>query len=253
MITFEHVVKVFAGRAVLDKLSFEVRKGETFVLLGPSGTGKSVLLKHMVKLMTPDSGRVLVDGDVISEAEGRDLERIRERFGFLFQGGALLAWMSVFENVAFPLREKTKMRRHEIKARVEEVLEMVGLQDDGKKLPAEISGGMRKRAGLARAIVHKPEIVLYDEPTSGLDPVSARKIDELIRDLGEKTAITSVVVTHDMHSALMIGDRITMLADGGVVASAIPSEFLGLKVPQVVQFLEAQFITRRGGWEKDMI
>ncbi len=129
---------------------------------------------------------------------------------------------------------------------------MVGLQDDGEQLPADISGGMKKRAGLARAIVHKPEIVLYDEPTSGLDPVSARRIDELICELGKKTGITSVVVTHDMHSALLIGDRLTMLSGGGLVESATPEEFIRSKAPQVVQFLEAQFITRRGGWEKGL-
>ena len=145
MIRFENIVKSLGGRVVLNGIDFEVNRGETFVILGPSGTGKSVSLKHMVKLMTPDEGRVLIDGEAINEAEGRDLERIRERFGVLFQGGALLAWMTVFDNVALPLREKTKMRRHEIKARVEEVLAMVGLQDDGKKLPANISGGMKKR------------------------------------------------------------------------------------------------------------
>lgn len=253
MIVFEDVVKTLAGRNVLDHLNLEIEKGETYVILGPSGTGKSVSLKHMIRLMRPSSGRVLIDGDVISEAEGSELERIRERFGVLFQGGALLAWMSVFDNVALPLREKTDRRWHEIKARVKEVLAMVGLENDGAKMPSDISGGMKKRAGLARAIVRKPEVVLYDEPTSGLDPVSARKIDRLIVDLGEQTKLTSVVVTHDLHSALSIGDRIAMLDDGKVVASGTPAELVKSDVPAMRAFLDAQYITKRGSWEKELL
>jgi phospholipid/cholesterol/gamma-HCH transport system substrate-binding protein len=172
MIRFENVTKILGGRAVLDAMSFEIRKGETFVIVGPSGVGKSVTLKHMVRLLTPDMGRVLVGGEEVSEARGRDLEHIRDRFGYLFQNGALLAWLTVGENVALPLREKTSLGEEQIREKVRLTLGMVGLADDAEKYPDEISGGMRKRAGLARAIIRDPEIVLYDEPTSGLDPVT---------------------------------------------------------------------------------
>lgn len=251
MIRFENVKKRLGGKAVLDGVDFEVQKGETFVIVGPSGAGKSVSLKHMVRLLTPDSGRVVVDGECISEASGRDLERIRERFGYLFQGGALLAWLTVSENVALPLREKTHMSDSEILSKVQEMLTLVGLENDGEKRPGEISGGMKKRAGLARAIVTNPEIVLYDEPTSGLDPVTARTIDQLIENLRVTLGVTSVVVTHDLHSALTIGSRIAMLHGGGIVELCTPDEFVRSENIEVKRFLEAQFITKEGAWERN--
>lgn len=250
MIRFENVSKVLSGKKILDGLSFEVKKGETFVIVGPSGTGKSVTLKHMVRLLTPDEGDVLVGEDNISAATGHDLERLRERFGYLFQGGALLAWMTLEENVALPLLEKSDMSCDEIDERVHSVLEKVGLADDKQKHPAEISGGMRKRAGLARAIVRDPAIVLYDEPTSGLDPVTARTIDALIDDMQRETGITSVVVTHDLHSALSIGDRIALLYDGNFIQVGSRDDFLDSDNPEVKAFLESQFITKRGSWER---
>lgn len=249
-IRFDNVTKVLGGRKILDTVSFEVQPGEVFVLVGPSGTGKSVTLKHMVRLMTPDEGDVYVGDDLISEASSHELERIRERFGYLFQGGALLAWMSVGENVALPLREKSAMSEEEIEARVQKTLGMVGLADDADKMPVEISGGMQKRAGLARAIIRDPEIVLYDEPTSGLDPVTARVIDELIDGLRRRIGVTSVVVTHDLHSALSIGDRIAMLSEGHIVELADPEAFIASECPEVQEFLASQFITRRGAWER---
>jgi phospholipid/cholesterol/gamma-HCH transport system ATP-binding protein len=203
--------------------------------------------------MTPDQGRVLVGSDVVSEASGQRLDAIRSRFGVLFQGGALLEWLSVGENVALPLREKTTMGNEEIEKRVLDKLQMVGLQEDVDKYPAEISGGMRKRAGLARAIILDPEIILYDEPTSGLDPVSSRTIDKLIDDMRRELGVTSVVVTHDLHSALSIGTRIAMLMNGKIVELAEPAQFVNSKQEEVLAFLESQFITRRGGWEKDMV
>lgn len=251
MIRFENIKKRLGGKDVLDGVDFEVQKGETFVIVGPSGAGKSVSLKHMVRLLTPDSGRVVVDGECISEASGRDLERIRERFGYLFQGGALLAWLTVSENVALPLREKTRMSDSDILSKVQEVLTLVGLEDDGEKRPGEISGGMKKRAGLARAIVTNPEIVLYDEPTSGLDPVTARTIDQLIENLRVTLGVTSVVVTHDLHSALTIGSRIAMLHGGGIVELCTPDEFVRSESIEVKRFLEAQFITKEGAWERN--
>ncbi|OGV65630.1 MAG: hypothetical protein A2498_08965 [Lentisphaerae bacterium RIFOXYC12_FULL_60_16] len=250
MIRFEKVQKSLGGRQVLDGVDFDIQQGETFVIVGPSGVGKSVTLKHMVRLMTPDQGKVWVGDTCVSEARGDDLRRIRERFGYLFQGGALLAWLNLAENVALPLRENTDASEDEIQERVHRVLEMVGLQADANKQPSEISGGMRKRAGLARAIVGKPEIVLYDEPTSGLDPVTARTIDTLIEQMRRDMGITSVVVTHDMHSALSIGTRIAMLHDGRIVELADPDRFVQSEQPEVKAFLEAQYITRTGGWER---
>ncbi len=245
MIRFEQVRKSFGRNRVLDNLSFEIEKGEVFVIVGPSGTGKSVALKHMVRLLTPDAGRVWVGDEIVSEADNAALERIRERFGYLFQGGALLAWMNVADNVALPLQEKTKLNEEEIDRKVRATLAMVGLEDDGEKLPAEISGGMQKRAGLARAIVRDPEIILYDEPTTGLDPVTSRVIDRLIARLNRKMGITSVVVTHDLHSALSIGHRIAMLKDGHIVELATPEAFRDSREPAVREFLEAQFILPR--------
>ncbi len=250
MIRFENVVKTLSGRRVLDGVSYEVVKGETFVIVGPSGTGKSVTLKHMVRLMTPDEGNVYVGDDIVSRAHGRNLERIRSRFGYLFQGGALLEWLTVAENVALPLREKTRLGEAEIQRRVAETLARVELGGDMEKRPSEISGGMRKRAGLARAIIMEPEIVLYDEPTSGLDPVTSRTIDTLIEQMRKDLGVTSIVVTHDLHSALSIGTRIAMLHSGRVVELATPQEFIASTEPEVQAFLASQFITVRGAWER---
>lgn len=241
MIAFEHVTKSFGPKKVLDDVSYEIAKGEVFMIVGPSGTGKSVSLKHMVRLLTPDSGRVLVAGEDISHATGSDLERMREHYGYLFQGGALLAWMNVADNVALPLREKTDMDEGAIRDKVMRTLALVGLENDAFKMPGEISGGMQKRAGLARAIIRDPEIVLYDEPTSGLDPVMSRHIDALIADLNRKLGVTSVVVTHDLNSALSIGHRIAMLKDGRIAALGTPDEFRASREPAVVEFMEAQF------------
>ncbi len=249
-IRFKRVTKVLSGDAVLDGIDLTVRTGETLVIVGASGAGKSVTLKHMVRLMTPDSGEVYVGDDCISAATGSELEALRRRFGYLFQGGALLAWLSVAENVALPLRELSELEEAEIRDRVHATLAMVGLEDAGEKRPAEISGGMRKRAGLARAIVTKPEIVLYDEPTSGLDPVSSRMIDALIDRLREELHVTSVVVTHDLHSALSIGSRIAMLHGGTIVELAEPGPFIASANQQVQDFLTAQFITSDGSWER---
>lgn len=249
MIRFVEVSKDLGGRRVLEGVSFEIAPGETFVIVGASGAGKSVTLKHMVRLMTPDRGEVYVGDDCVSQAGGRELEGIRERFGYLFQSGALLAWLNVFDNVALPLREKTSLDEGMITERVMETLRRVGLEKDGEKMPDEISGGMRKRAALARAIVRQPQIVLYDEPTSGLDPVSSRTIDALIQSMQQELGVTSVVVTHDLHSALSIGNRIAMLHGGRMVEVAPPDAFLQSKRPEVRAFLESQFITRRGAWE----
>jgi phospholipid/cholesterol/gamma-HCH transport system ATP-binding protein len=249
MIRFEKVTRRLGGRLVLDAVDFEIQKGETFVIVGSSGAGKSVTVKHMVRLLTPDSGRVWVGDDVISEARGADLERIRSRFGVLFQGAALLQWLNVGDNVALPLREHTNLSEEEIDRLVEEKLRLVNLEDVMEKVPADLSGGMRKRVGLARAIIRQPEIILYDEPTSGLDPVTSRTIDRLIDNLRRELGVTSVVVTHDLHSALAIGTRIAMLHEGNIVEVSTPEEFIRSNQEVVRGFLDAQYITQRGAWE----
>ncbi len=250
MIRFEKVSKRLSGRVVLDEISFEIEAGETFVIVGASGAGKSVSLKHMVRLLTPDTGAVWVGDECVSRARSTRLDRIRERFGFLFQSAALLQWLSVGDNVGLPLRMKSGLSDTEIDERVHEGLAMVNLEDAFTKFPGELSGGMRKRVGLARAIITDPEIILYDEPTSGLDPVTSRTIDRLINRLRSELGVTSVVVTHDLHSALAIGSRIAMLHEGKMVEIAAPQMFVQSKNEFVQGFLEAQYITTQGHWGK---
>ncbi len=225
VIRFCGVKKAFDSSVVLDGLSFEVEKGEILAIVGPSGTGKSVTLKHIVGLLEPDEGTVEVDGD--------------PRIGYLFQSGALLAWLTVYENVALPLKETTKLKDQEIEAAVMDALKMVGLEDAADKYPSEISGGMQKRAGLARAIVRRADIVLYDEPTSGLDPVTALSIHRLIKKLNAEQGVTSVVVTHDIQGALNLADRIMLLKDGKAVATLKADEFAASDDPAVREFLTA--------------
>ncbi len=250
MIRFDNVSKTLGGKTILDHVSFEIGKGEIFVIVGPSGVGKSVTLKHMVRLLTPDDGDIFVDDTEVTQLTGEALESVREKFGYLFQGGALLAWLTLAENVALPLLEKTDMPEELINSKVSETLALVGLESDADKRPDEISGGMRKRAGLARAIIRNPKIVLYDEPTSGLDPVTARTIDTLINDMRESLSMTSVVVTHDLHSALSIGTRIAMLHGGKIIELSTPDEFIRSERQEVRSFLESQFITKEGSWER---
>lgn len=242
MIRFEHVTKRFGRKTVLDDASYEIEKGETFVIVGLSGAGKSVSLRHMIRLLTPEAGRVWVGDDCVSEADGAKLEKILRRFGVLFQGSALLQWLNVEDNVCLPLRQTTNRPDAEIRRIAAEKLALVGLEGAGDKLPADISGGMRKRVGLARAIATQPEIILYDEPTSGLDPLISRQIDLLIDDLRRRLGVTSVVVTHDLYSALFIGSRVAMLHEGRFVVCAPPAEFVASEHPVVRDFLQAQGI-----------
>ncbi len=250
MIKFDHVTKRLGRKTVLDDVNFEVGEGETFVIVGLSGAGKSVTLKHMIRLMSPDSGTITIDGEAITDLGRRDLSRVREKFGVLFQSAALLQWMNVRDNVALPLREHTKAAEEEIIERVTAKLALLGLDDAWDKFPSDISGGMRKRVGLARAVIMEPKIVLYDEPTSGLDPVTSRRIDDLIVNTREQLGITSVVVTHDLHSALAVGSRIMMLHQGRIVENAPPEDFIRSKNETVQSFLESQYITKKGKWEE---
>ncbi len=239
LVKFENVTKRFGGEAVLDDLSFEVGKGEIFCVVGPSGTGKSVTLKHIVRLLKPTSGRVFVDGIDVAAADDGDLRKVRDMTGYLFQGGALLAWMTVAENVALPLRERTRCSEEEIARRVGAALEAVELSRAADKYPSEISGGMQKRAGLARAVVREPAIVLYDEPTSGLDPVTSNTINRLIKKLNRELGITSIVVTHDLMGACAIADRIMLLKDGKAQVILPPAEFLKSNNPAAAEFVAA--------------
>lgn len=241
MLELRNICKQLGGRPVLQGVSLRVNRGETLVIVGSSGTGKSVTLQHMVGLLRPDSGEVLVEGEDIHQARGRAREQILHKFGMLFQSGALINWLSVFHNVALPLYEKTKLGDAEIRQIVLQKLALVGLAGAEDKMPAEISGGMKKRAGLARAIVRNPQIVLYDEPTSGLDPIMSRMIDRLIRELQRELKVTSVVVTHDLHSALSVGDTIALLDEGRIMELAPPKEFARSRNPLVRCFIESQF------------
>ncbi len=211
MIEIKNLTKSFGDLLVWRDVSLTIQDGETTAIIGRSGCGKSVLLKHLNALMYPDEGQILIDGKSVFDLSYTELRKVRQRFGILFQGGALFDSISTFENVAFPLRYFTDQSEEEISHNVNEALTMVNLKDSGSKSTAELSGGMRKRVGLARAIILKPDYLLYDEPTSGLDPRTSGEINELIVNLANTMDITSVVITHDMHSVLSISDKVAFL------------------------------------------
>ena len=240
MIWLEDVHKELGGQAVLRGVNLEVRQGETMVIIGRSGSGKSVTLKHMVRLLLPDRGRVTVGGIDVAALNTRGVFELRRKFGVLFQSGALINWLSVHDNVALPLREHTRMSPAEIDDVANEKLSLLDMAEHARKMPADLSGGMKKRAALARAIVLNPEIVLYDEPTTGLDPVMANRINQLVIDVKEKLTVTSVVVTHDMESAYTVADRIAMLYEGRIVQVGNPDEIRDSADPVVRQFIEGR-------------
>ncbi len=239
-VRLDHVTKRFGTRPVLDDVSFEVAPGCAFVILGRSGTGKSVTLKHIIGLMKPDQGRVWVEDDEITALDGTELSRVRRGIGFLFQNAALFDSISVGENVAFPLRRHTKLTDGEIRERATGKLESVGLGEEYDKMPADLSGGMRKRAGLARALALEPALLLVDEPSAGLDPITAGEIDDLLLGLKESGRTTLVVVTHNMPSAKRLGDELIMLHDGRIVAQGTPGD-LGRSEDSLVRaFMSSQ-------------
>ena len=240
MISLQNLYKSFDGKQVLRDMSIDVARGETVVIVGGSGTGKSVTLKHIIGLLKPDRGKVIVDGQDVTAMGSRDLNEFRRRFGMSFQEGALFDSMSVYENIAFPLRRHTKMKEPEIRARVEECLEDVHLHGVEKKRPSELSGGMRRRVGFARAISLKPEILLFDEPTTGLDPVISDVIAELICEMDLKLGTTTVTITHDMKVAFKIADRVAMLHKGSIIESGAPEDFQRSTNPIVQQFIEGR-------------
>lgn len=211
MISIRNLKKSFGSLLIWENVSLEIKDGETLAIIGRSGCGKSVLLKHIVALLNPDEGNVTIDGENLHEMNYTKLRKIRQRFGVLFQGGALFDSISAFENVAFPLRYFTQQSEEEIREAALKCLDMVGLSKIGDKSTAELSGGMRKRVGLARAIVLKPRYLLYDEPTSGLDPETSDEINDLINYMAENLDITSIVITHDMHSVLRVADKAAFL------------------------------------------
>jgi phospholipid/cholesterol/gamma-HCH transport system ATP-binding protein len=237
MIKLVDLHKSFRGQKVLNGVDIEIEEGKTTVIIGRSGGGKSVLLKHIIGLLKPDSGQVLIEGVDITKQDEHELNETRKKFGMLFQEAALFDSMTVGENVAFPLREHTSMTEKEIRETVADRLRSVGLTGVESKIPSELSGGMRKRVGLARAIAMRPQIVLFDEPTTGLDPVMTEAINRLIVDTQRNFNLTCVVISHDIQSIFEIGHRIAMLYEGKIIENGTPDEVRASKNPVTVQFL----------------
>ncbi|MCB1159219.1 MAG: ABC transporter ATP-binding protein [Leptospiraceae bacterium] len=240
IIELKNVHKTFGSRKILKGMNIRVRRGETMVILGPSGTGKSVTLKHITGLVQPDEGDCLVFNQSISFSKEKIKKQIRARMGVLFQSGALINWLSVYENVALPLREHKLAKEEDIDRIVMEKLRWLDLVHAKDNLPGDISGGMKKRAGIARALTTNPEILLYDEPTSGLDPVMSNVFNELILRLQKELHVTSIVVTHDMSSAYMIADRISFVYEGEVVLCGTPTEIQSSAHPIIQQFIHGK-------------
>ena len=238
MIEVRDLKKSFGSNKVLEGVSFRIESGETVVIIGRSGCGKSILLKLLIGLICPDSGDVLINGQNIGHMDERELLQVRRKFGMLFQSAALFDSLTVAENVSFVLRRERRMTDQEISRRVDETLEMVELPGIQAKKPSELSGGMRKRVGLARAIIYRPEIVLYDEPTTGLDPIVSDSIDKLILRVCEQLKITSVVVTHDTRTMRRVGQRILMLVKGHIHAAGTSDEIFSSSDPIVRQFVD---------------
>ena len=240
MITVENLRKSFGRQPVLRGIDLEVSTGSITVVIGRSGGGKSVLLKHLLGLLQPDAGRVMVDGVDVTDLRGRSLDRVRQRYGVVFQGGALFDSLTCAENVAFPLREKTRLGAGEISGRVEAALTSVGLAGMGRKYPAEVSGGMRKRVSIARALVTEPEIVFFDEPTTGLDPILVNTIHRLIVDLHRHRPFTAVMVSHEIPEIFEIADRVAMLHEGRIVEVGPPALIQGSENPIVRHFIRGE-------------
>lgn len=237
MIEIINLSKSFGDNKVLDNLNLVINSGEVMVIIGRSGCGKSVLLKHIIGLLKPDFGQIIIDNNDISKIQTKQLDKLRLSFGMLFQGAALFDSMTVGENVGFALREHTDMHEDVVQKKVARALELVGLKGIEGLMPAELSGGMKKRVGLARAICNDPKIILYDEPTTGVDPIMADAINDLIIELNHKLKVTSIVVTHDMVSAYKIANRIAMLYKGRIIAIGAPDEIKNTKDPVVKQFI----------------
>ena len=237
MIEIKDLYKAFGKQNVLNGATLTIPDREVVTIMGKSGCGKSVLIKHIMGLLSPDKGSIVIDGVDITTLEVRELDSIREKLGVLFQGGALFDSMTVDENVAFQLNEKTKLGKGEISDRVMQALEDVGLKDMGKKNPAELSGGMKKRAGLARALITEPAIVLFDEPTTGLDPIISRSIHRLISTTHEKYHYTAVIISHEVPGIFEISDKVAMLYNGIIEEYGTPEEIMNSSNPVIKQFI----------------
>ena len=237
MIEISGLSKNFESHKVLDKLSLKINTGETCVVIGRSGCGKSVLLKHIIGILKPDRGKIFIDDKEVTSLNEKELNKLRMKFGMVFQGGALFDSLTVAENVGFSFLEHQHISRKELLERAEEALCLVGLCGIANLMPSELSGGMKKRVALARAICINPQIILYDEPTTGIDPITADSINELIKSLHDKLKVTSIVVTHDMKSAYKVGDRIAMMYQGKIIAEGRPQEIQDTEHPVVHQFI----------------
>lgn len=237
MLEVNNIVKSFETHKVLDHLSLKVEKGQTLVVIGRSGCGKSVLLKHIAGLLRPENGSVIINGQDISRLDNAGMKKLRMTMGMVFQGGALFDSLSVGENVGFSFIEHFNISKRELVERIDEALEMVGLSGSQDLMPSELSGGMKKRVALARAICTKPDIILYDEPTTGVDPITADSINELIRGLHDVLKVTSIVVTHDMKSVYKVADRVAMLYQGKIIFESTPEEIQHTQNGVVHQFI----------------
>jgi phospholipid/cholesterol/gamma-HCH transport system ATP-binding protein len=230
----------FGDNVVLREISFQVREGESLAIIGPSGVGKSTILKIILRLLVPNAGQLLIDGEDINQLSFEEVLQVRQKMGMVFQAPALFDSLSIYENVAFPLREHTRLREHEIATRVGDSLSLVdmSLEEFGDRLPAELSGGQKKRVGIARAIIHEPKILLYDEPTTGLDPLTGRTIVKLIKRLQAELDVTSVVVSHDVRAVLETATHIAMLRDSRIIFYGSPEEFAEASDPYIREFID---------------
>jgi phospholipid/cholesterol/gamma-HCH transport system ATP-binding protein len=247
-IRVRNLQKSFGPHHVLRGVNLDIERGRTNIIIGGSGQGKSVLMKHLMGLLKPDEGQIWVDGEDVVPFDERQMSKLRRKFGMVFQYAALFDSMNVVENIAFPLIERYKLSRDEIMERVRDLLQRLDLASSTgleNKFPAELSGGQRKRVGLARALIDRPEILLYDDPTTGLDPVATKNVDDMIRRTADDFGVTSVVISHDMASTFRIGDRISMLAGGRIIVSGTPAEALASRQPELREFVETSGLVPR--------
>lgn len=225
IVVLKDVYKAFGNHVILNGINLNIKRGETIVIIGGSGSGKSVTLKHIVRLLLPDKGQIFIDGQEITQKlKAHEISEYRKKIGYLFQSAALINWLTVYDNIALPLRENTKLSEKEIKIKIDEKLELLELEKAIYKLPSEISGGMKKRVGMARAIIANPQVLLYDEPTSGLDPIMSANINQMVNLMKEQLKVTQIMVTHDMHSAFTVADKIAMIYKGNIIFFGTPAE-----------------------------
>lgn len=238
MVVLKDVYKAFGGNVILNGINLNIKKGETIVIIGGSGSGKSVTLKHIVRLLLPDKGQIFIDGqEITKKLKPNEISEYRKKIGYLFQSAALINWLNVYDNIALPLRENTKFSEKEIKIKIDEKLVLLELEKAIFKFPSEISGGMKKRVGMARALITNPQILLYDEPTSGLDPIMSANINQMVNLMKEQLKVTQIMVTHDMHSAFTVADKIAMIYKGNIIFYGTPTEIKASTDERVHNFI----------------